>query len=136
MMMGIPMRAMAASGTARAPTMSVVTQSWNAPRRVTMVMPWMMAMAALLHVNEREAVVMGSYSRSLRSATMGLPMPAVAATQTVPERVRVQRAAMVRHVLNRNSATMASPMPAEPATPIVARPEVALPVVTAVFVRN
>ena len=135
-MMAIPMRATAVMGIVRGPTMSAVTGSWNAPRPVMMAMPWMMAMAALQHVSVREAAAMGSCSHSLRSVTMALPMPAVPATRTAPERVQVQPAATVRHVLNWNSATMASPMLVVPATLIVARPEVALPVVTAVFVRN
>ena len=43
------------------------------------------------------------------------------ATRTAPERVQVQPAATVKHVLNWNSATMASPMLVVPATLIVAR---------------
>ena len=130
------MRAMVDMEIARAPTMSVVTGSWNAPRPVMMAMPWMMAMAALLHVSVRGAAVMASYSLFLRSATMGLPMPAVPATLTAPVSVLEQPAATVRHVLNWNSATMASPMLVVPATLIVARPEVARPVVTPASVRK
>ena len=99
-MMGIPTAATGVMEIVPAPIMSVVTRFSSVQRPATTVMQLMTEMVVQHFASGKVAVVMVSFSHSLRSAMMVSRMPVVAVTLIAPVSVPGQSAAMVRLVRN------------------------------------